>query len=162
MALMALSTSSPIADTSGAISRSVASLPQTGVSRPRTLAMNGSTFWINMRAVPCVGEVALNSKKPAEGFRAGWGRKAPFSQADSYSICGDASSHLHLALTEVCKRLGIANAPDAASRLDDDEKMTIGNPDSQTGRGKGKVWGYGLVRFRGRSEGSRRVGHCCP
>jgi len=42
-------------------------------------------------------------------------------------------------LNEVCKKLGIANAPDAASRLDDDEKMTIGNPDGQTGRGGARV-----------------------
>lgn len=42
-------------------------------------------------------------------------------------------------LNEVCKRLGIVNAPDAASRLDDDEKMPIGNPDSHSGRGGARL-----------------------
>ncbi|GCD55509.1 BRO-N domain-containing protein [Acetobacter pasteurianus] len=38
-------------------------------------------------------------------------------------------------LADVCKVLEIANAPHAASRLDDDEKTTIANNDSQAGSG---------------------------
>lgn len=36
-------------------------------------------------------------------------------------------------LTDVCAKLGIANAPDAATRLKSEEKMTIANPDSHSG-----------------------------
>lgn len=37
--------------------------------------------------------------------------------------------------TDVCKALEINNAPDALSRLDDDERLTIANTDSQNGKG---------------------------
>ena len=36
-------------------------------------------------------------------------------------------------LAEVCKKLGIVNTGDAASSLDEDERMTIGITDSQKG-----------------------------
>lgn len=45
---------------------------------------------------------------------------------------GDAP---HWVLTDVCNVLDIRNAPDAAKRLDDDEKMTVGNTDSRAGNG---------------------------
>lgn len=37
-------------------------------------------------------------------------------------------------LTDVCRKLGIANPSDAASRLDDDEKMTLGISEGHSGR----------------------------
>lgn len=37
-------------------------------------------------------------------------------------------------LAEVCKKLGIVNTGDAASGLDEDERMTIGTTDSQKGK----------------------------
>ncbi|KHQ50298.1 BRO-N domain-containing protein [Mameliella alba] len=36
---------------------------------------------------------------------------------------------------DVCRVLDIGNSRDATARLDDDERLTVGNPDGQTGRG---------------------------
>lgn len=47
----------------------------------------------------------------------------------------DQSGEPWWVLADVCKVLEIANAPHAASRLDDDEKTTIANNDSQAGSG---------------------------
>jgi len=57
-----------------------------------------------------------------------------YEDKDEFRVM-DRNGEPWFVLSEVCKKLGIANASDAATRLDEDEKDTIGITDS-IGRGR--------------------------
>ena len=55
---------------------------------------------------------------------------------NDYSIrTTEINGQIWFVATDVCKALEISNAPQALSRLDDDERLTISNSDSQNGKG---------------------------
>lgn len=55
-----------------------------------------------------------------------------YEDKDEFRVV-DKNGEPWFVLGEVCKKLGIVNTGAAASSLDDDERMTIANPDSQKG-----------------------------
>ncbi|MFA5580530.1 MAG: Bro-N domain-containing protein [Paracoccaceae bacterium] len=59
----------------------------------------------------------------------------PFNFADHLVRVVMREGEPWFVLADVCKVLALSNAPQAASRLDDDEKATITNDDSRPGHG---------------------------
>ena len=56
-----------------------------------------------------------------------------YEDSDQFRVI-DRDGEPWFVLSEVCKKLAIANPSDAASRLDDDEKMTIGITEGHSGQ----------------------------
>lgn len=87
-------------------------------------------------------------------------KRYPFEGNDVRVLLDDKGEPWFVA-ADVCKALGLANPRDAVSRLNPDEKTTVGNPDGRAGQGAqvlnlvSEPGAYRLV-FTSRVEGAER------